>query len=140
MTETCEPPDPRVGGWHWVKNREVDYAWYWSCVTRKWSLPVLRSSGGARSSGYRYHSPCPTPEQWAERERVLRALAKLYVDLKALIEDSIGVAGLHKNGDLALWHDLVRGGQFEDWLTSYSLIEESDLGRLALEYAKEAGE
>lgn len=71
---------------------------------------------------------------------MLRALAKLYVDLKALIEDSIGVAGLHKNGDLALWHDLVRGGQFEDWLTSYSLIEESDLGRLALEYAKEAGE
>ena len=36
--------------------------------------------------------------------------------LQWLIDDSEGVAGLHKNGELADWSSLLSGGQFEHWL------------------------
>jgi len=32
-----------------------------------------------------------------------------------LIKESEGVAGLHLNGDMAPWSDLLEGGRFEDW-------------------------
>lgn len=37
-----------------------------------------------------------------------------------LINDSVGVAGLHLNGDVALWDSLLQGGQFEGWLIDFS--------------------
>ncbi|MDU7523505.1 MAG: hypothetical protein E7K72_19325 [Roseomonas mucosa] len=33
-----------------------------------------------------------------------------------LIAESHGVAGLHLNGDMAPWDELLAGGRFEDWL------------------------
>ena len=45
-------------------------------------------------------------------------LRKVAEDLVALIDDSHGVAGLHLNGDVAPWDELLAGGRFEDWLRS----------------------
>ena len=39
--------------------------------------------------------------------------------VKSLIEESTGVFGLHRNGDLAPWEELRTGGEFEDWLKDF---------------------
>jgi len=49
----------------------------------------------------------------AERNR-LRRMADQWWDL---INNSRGVDGLHLNGDLATWEDLLPGGRFEEWLS-----------------------
>ena len=43
-------------------------------------------------------------------------LADLTSSLEALISESDGVYGLHKNGDPAPWGELLAEGRFEDWL------------------------
>lgn len=37
-----------------------------------------------------------------------------------VINHSSGVAGLHLNGDVAPWTDLLTGGAYEEWLTDFS--------------------
>ena len=56
----------------------------------------------------------------AERDAALAELAELRQaarflvdDIDSLISESEGVAGLHLNGDLADWGELVPGGRFE---------------------------
>ena len=41
-----------------------------------------------------------------------------------LINNSKGVDGLHLNGDLACWEDLLPGGQLEEWLSEMETEEE----------------
>ena len=53
--------------------------------------------------------------QEAEIER-LRAGLQAVSDL---IDESHGVAGLHRNGDVAPWGDLRTGGKYEEWLVSF---------------------
>jgi len=43
-------------------------------------------------------------------------LRRVVSALDALIGESQGVYGLHKNGDMAPWPELTRGGQCEGWL------------------------
>ena len=45
--------------------------------------------------------------------------------VRNLMDESDGVAGLHLNGDIATWDELERGGEFEEWLASFSLAEDS---------------
>lgn len=52
-------------------------------------------------------------------EELERALCSLYSSITTLMEESEGVAGLHKNGDIATWAELDTGGQFENWLGPY---------------------
>jgi hypothetical protein len=56
----------------------------------------------------------------AENRRQLviaeQRITELLGAINGLIADSYGVAGLHQNGDLAPWSELVSGGRFEDWL------------------------
>jgi hypothetical protein len=66
----------------------------------------------------------------AERDRYRQRMQTLVDDVDALISDSDGVAGLHRNGDLAPWSELTAGGRFETWLGS---LEEA---RQALEEAQ----
>lgn len=40
-------------------------------------------------------------------------LAQLVAELDELISESHGVAGLHLNGDVAPWDELLPGGRFE---------------------------
>lgn len=53
--------------------------------------------------------------QAAEIER-LRAGLRAVSDL---IDESHGVAGLHRNGAVAPWGDLRTGGRYEEWLASF---------------------
>jgi len=53
--------------------------------------------------------------QEAEIER-LRAGLRAVSDL---IDESHGVAGLHRNGDVAPWSDLRTGGKYEEWLVAF---------------------
>ena len=43
--------------------------------------------------------------------------------IRALIDDSEGVVGLHLNGDIADWDSLEEGGEFETWLINFNLAE-----------------
>ena len=36
-----------------------------------------------------------------------------------LIDNSLGIYGLHLNGDNSPWHELMPGGQFESWLSDF---------------------
>lgn len=48
------------------------------------------------------------------------ALAKRGLEAVAdLINDSDGCAGLHQNGDVAPWMELLTGGRFEEWLIHF---------------------
>lgn len=39
--------------------------------------------------------------------------------VRDLINNSYGVAGLHLNGDVAPWDELLEGGRFEAWLKDF---------------------
>lgn len=41
-----------------------------------------------------------------------------------LIDESHGVDGLHKNGDIATWSELRAGGNFESWLSAFDAAVE----------------
>lgn len=50
--------------------------------------------------------------------------ADVVAEVDALMADSEGVAGLHKNGDLAPWHELKADGQYP-WLGSVETLREA---------------
>ena len=55
----------------------------------------------------------------AQNVKLLAENKKLRAGIDAvvsLIEQSDGVAGLHLNGEIILWPDLLEGGRFEEWL------------------------
>jgi hypothetical protein len=57
--------------------------------------------------------------------KTLRVCSTKFVrQLRSLIDDSTGVAGLHRNGDVATWNELLRGGEFEDWLDGLDELED----------------
>ena len=51
----------------------------------------------------------------AELEKMQKGLDAV----QDLINNSYGVAGLHLNGDVAPWDELLEGGRFEDWLKDF---------------------
>lgn len=51
-----------------------------------------------------------------ERERLMRAIKAV----QDLINESHGVYGLHLNGDLSPWDELLEGGKYEEWLLPLS--------------------
>ena len=58
-----------------------------------------------------------------ERDILIAAIKSV----EALIDESEGVYGLHLNGDLAPWDELLAGGRYEDWL--YDLSKALELYR-----------
>ena len=44
------------------------------------------------------------------------ALERLLSDIQALSDSSLGIEGLHSNGDLAPWVELLEGGRYSSWL------------------------
>lgn len=53
-----------------------------------------------------------------QKVKLVNTMQKLVDDLDALIAESEGVYGLHRNGDGAPWGELTKGGRFEEWLSS----------------------
>lgn len=59
-------------------------------------------------------------ENAALREQV-KPLAKAVQDMKALIDESRGVYGLHRNGDESPWDELTGDGYMSEWLGSLDI-------------------
>lgn len=78
----------------------------------------------ARNGGWSWIGPPPAKATLSLRD----ASTKVLEDLDALIAESQGVAGLHKNGDLAPWSELVAGGKYSGWLGSLEDLRKA-LGR-----------
>ena len=56
------------------------------------------------------------------RTELVNALGELVGEIKQLADESCGVAGLHLNGDVAAWEEILPGGRFE-WLGSLERAE-----------------
>ena len=56
----------------------------------------------------------------AQNAKLRDHLESLVNSLTVLIQESNGVSGLHRNGDVATWGELTEGGRFEDWLVAYN--------------------
>ena len=99
------------------------------------ALMMLRTAGYNRKDAQRFLSSAASDEEWrllkkdllemaavvdAERDarnKVMReALEKLVEAIRDLADSSTGVAGLHRNGDIASWPSLLGGGDFSAWL------------------------
>jgi hypothetical protein len=69
-----------------------------------------------------------TTQPLSEQIGILETENKLLrAGLKAvyqLMRESHGVTGLHLNGDVAPWDELLQGGRFEQWLIDFSLAME----------------
>lgn len=83
-----------------------------ACVNACQGIPTKRLEAGAADV------LADSLELKEQRDELLAKLESLVGDVKALIEDSGGVYGLHKNGDPAPWDELVAGGSYEEWLRS----------------------
>lgn len=49
----------------------------------------------------------------AQRDAYLNLLSDVAYEVESLISESYGIAGLHMNGDIAPWHEIEVGGQYE---------------------------
>lgn len=73
----------------------------------------------------------------AQRDELLaenKTLKAAWLAVADLIDNSDGVAGLHKNGDVATWGELSAGGRYESWLLGFDeaskLIKRDAQGRV----------
>ena len=55
----------------------------------------------------------------------LARLKEAVESVNDLINNSYGIAGLHLNGDVAPWNELLRGGRFESWLLKFDIALDS---------------
>lgn len=56
----------------------------------------------------------------ARLQQQIEAQKKALDAVSGLINESCGVSGLHLNGDIAPWGDLLEGGAYEEWLIDFS--------------------
>ena len=60
-------------------------------------------------------------KQELEAEKLSNKRLKAGIDaVSDLISESQGISGLHLNGDIAPWNDLLQGGRYEEWLIDFS--------------------
>lgn len=72
----------------------------------------------------------------SDKETTIGILLSAVNAIAQLIDESAGVAGLHRNGDMATWAELRRGGRFESWLIdvdkAFDEMERLDNGGTAM--------
>jgi hypothetical protein len=51
-----------------------------------------------------------------ERDQLKAQINGMKEAIDDLVRNSEGIAGLHQNGDVALWDELLTGGRFDEWL------------------------
>ena len=59
------------------------------------------------------------PESAKQAAKVLEAANKAVNAIEELINESRGVMGLHRNGNIAPWDELRSGGRYELWLLPF---------------------
>ena len=75
---------------------------------------------------------CPELGARFEVEQLEAEIVRLRAGIRAvreLIDSSHGVYGLHLNGDLSPWDELLAGGSFEEWLFDFSAVLEQSVPR-----------
>ena len=55
-------------------------------------------------------------------KQLMDATAHVLHDIDDLVANSQGVTGLHQNGDVAEWPDILEGGSFGAWLMSVEVL------------------
>ena len=60
-------------------------------------------------------------------EARVRELEAAVDAVRNLINNSEGVAGLHLNGDVAPWDELMEGGEYEAWLDALAAVNEGEV-------------
>lgn len=61
--------------------------------------------------------------QYLDKETLCEMVISYYKaisDVQDLINETGGVYGLHLDGSLCPWGDLLKGGRYEEWLLSLS--------------------
>ena len=58
-----------------------------------------------------------------ERNQLKAQINGMKQAIDDLVRNSEGVAGLHQNGDVAPWNDLLAGGRFEEWLSVFDEVQ-----------------
>ena len=58
----------------------------------------------------------------AENATLRDAASQVLHDIDDLVANSQGVTGLHQNGDVAEWPDILEGGSFGAWLRSVETL------------------
>ena len=67
-----------------------------------------------------FHTSAEEIEQLTdENEKLKKGISAV----RNLINESYGVDGLHKNGDISAWDELEQGGTFEEWLLDFNKAE-----------------
>lgn len=69
----------------------------------------------ADSENYRHLAQRVTAAIDTATDKLRGMLLAVVTAFQNLVSESDGVAGLHKNGELASWITLCRGGRFEEW-------------------------
>ena len=72
---------------------------------------------------YAAHAINSHDELVAMNKELLEGLKRVVFDLNELSDNSDGVIGLHRNGDIARWSSLRSGGFNEGWLLSIDEAE-----------------
>jgi flagellar biosynthesis/type III secretory pathway protein FliH len=56
------------------------------------------------------------------QRQCIKELTEALEAVQELIDNSRGVFGLHLNGDLSPWDELLEGGRFQEWLLPFSQV------------------
>lgn len=100
----------------------------YECEAIRAALDTIREQGQellllrAEVAAFRAYS-LPALARCAEELVLLRRVAPAVTQMATLIAESRGVSGLHLNGDEAPWGELLRGGRYEEWLSTQADAE-----------------
>ena len=91
-----------------------------------WRFPTLDAAQAAAQADYeaRYLAAIQPDPGARQADLVTAAIAALH-DIDDLVANSDGVSGLHMNGDMAPWSEIMDGGAFGAWLQSVERLREA---------------
>jgi hypothetical protein len=73
-----------------------------------------------------------------ERDQLKAQINGMKEAIDDLVRSSEGVAGLHQNGDVAPWDELLTGGRFDEWLRVFDDTPQQCLATHDADVAKSA--
>ncbi|QND84559.1 Uncharacterized protein ChrSV_2333 [Chromobacterium vaccinii] len=112
FTEICEPATPHPESAPFARLSWDDYIRARACVNACEGVTTAWLEGEAEAGGIKAKLQ-NMATLYEQRDQLLAALSGLVEDIQVLMVESAGLAGFHRNGDIAPWGELVAGGRFE---------------------------